>query len=108
MDTNEHTKAETSDDVGGRLERLVMRPAYKKMAILTLTPEAIRELLQLPENAVFVEQHIPFDQPGVMEIKVEGVGWDTPEGCVIQKAEAATVTRNEVGELEIDWRLPGA
>jgi len=78
----------------------------KKMAIITLTPEALRELLQLPDGLTFIEARIPFYTPGVMEVKVEGAGFDTPEGGAIYKSEPAIVTRKEDGTLDIDWRLP--
>ena len=78
----------------------------KRMAVLTLTSEALREILQLPDNTIMVEARIPFLTPGVMEIKVEGAGWLTPECAAIMVAEPAIVTRLENGALDIDWRIP--
>ena len=77
-----------------------------KRAIITLTPQALRDLLQLPKEAVFEEVRIPFSRPGVLEVKLSGVGWETPEGCSITKANAGVVTTREDGSFEIDWRLP--
>jgi hypothetical protein len=77
-----------------------------KKAILTLTPEAIREIIQIPEGSQLAGMYIPFDRPGVVHLKVEGAGWETPEGSPIQYAEGATATRDENGVLSIDWKLP--
>ena len=77
-----------------------------QMAILILTPQALRDLLCLPNGMTFIEARSPFDTPGVMEIKVEGAGWETPEGASIQRADAAIVTKRENGTLDIDWRVP--
>ena len=78
----------------------------KRMAIITITPEGLRKLLNLPDNMTFVEARIPFDQPGVMEIKVEGAGWETPEGAMIAKAPPAIMATKEDGTLDIDWNVP--
>ena len=78
-----------------------------KRAIITIAPEAVRQILKLPEGAIFEEMRIPFGQPGVIEVKVSGVGWETPEGSHICMTEAATVEVGEDGEvINIDWKLP--
>jgi hypothetical protein len=76
------------------------------MAILKVTPEAIRELLRLPADATVVGMQVPFDNPGIMEIKVEGAGWDTPEGGLIKRAEDVMVTKQDNGAINIDWGFP--
>lgn len=77
----------------------------KKMAILTLTPEAIRELLHLPDGSTLIALTIPFETPGVMKIKIEGAGWDNPEGQPIRHANAARAAKDDNGNIVIDWRL---
>ena len=108
--SDEKKPESNNDEIGerpsGHLQCGVMHEAPKRMAILRLTPEAIRDLLHLPDKATLIEMRIPFDAPGTMEVKVEGVGWEAPEGSVIAFAEAAIVTRDENGVIDIDWRLP--
>jgi len=78
----------------------------KKMAILTLTPDALKDILQLPDDMTFIEVRIPFDRPGTMEIKVEGVGWNTVKGGHIQRANPVIVTKLGDGTLDVDWGIP--
>jgi len=77
----------------------------KKMAILALTPEAVRQIMGLPDGVTLIELKVPFYQPGVVELKIEGAGWDTNEGAAIVQAPAATVMKTDDG-LIIDWGLP--
>lgn len=78
----------------------------KKMAILEATPELLRELLHLPPGATLVSLCVPFDQPGVLQLKIEGAGWDTPEGSRIQQAPPGEAVRLDNGQLQVDWKLP--
>ena len=79
----------------------------KRMAILTLTPEDIIKLLQLPNGATLIELSIPFEEPGVMRIKIEGAGWEIPKGTVIPRTPPAQLTSNHLdGTYNIDWGLP--
>lgn len=78
----------------------------KKMAVLTVVPEVLRELLHLPPGTQLVDVRVPFKQPGVLELKIEGAGWDTPEGSVIMHAPAAEITRDELAGFIVDWKLP--
>lgn len=81
-------------------------PPCKKMAIITITPEAIRELLFLPEGATLISLETPFDTPGILRLKIEGAGWDTPEGASIQYASDAVASRDENGVISVNWNLP--
>lgn len=83
----------------------------KKMAILTVTPEAFRGLLQLPESVEVVGVEVAQGYRGVLRIVIEGAGWDTREGEAISPTGAATITNrhDETGAIvsrSIDWHLP--
>ena len=78
----------------------------KKMAILQVTPEVIRELLHLPDGAVLTDLRVPFHMPGVLELKIEGAGWNTPEAGALCVADPCTVVRGDDGSISVDWNLP--
>ena len=78
----------------------------RKMAILRVTPEALRELLYLPDGAILDDVDVPFNAPGTLLLKVSGAGWDTPEGGAIVTANSATTDRNPDGSLTVNWHLP--
>lgn len=83
----------------------------KKMAILRMTPEALRNALQLPDGCEVVRVELEAGMRGVLRLMLEGAGWDTPEGGPVELAPHAIVTetRGPDGELltrTIDWRLP--
>lgn len=73
----------------------------KKMAILVASPEVITHLLQLPEGARLIGLQVPFDNPGILELKIEGRGWDTQEGSMITKAPIGKIV-----DGIIDWNIP--
>lgn len=78
----------------------------KKMAVLTVVPEVLRELLCLPPGTTLVDMQVPFERPGVLELKIEGSGWDTPEGSVIMRAPAAEIIKEGSSRIAVDWKLP--
>jgi hypothetical protein len=83
----------------------------KKMAILTLTPEALREFLELPEGAEVVRVELEYGYRGVLKLVIEGAGWDTPEGGPIRPSLTAIVTRHFAEDgaqlsRSINWGLP--
>ena len=85
--------------------------SVKKMAILTVTPEALRAMLQLPDGVELVRVEMSQGQRGVLKLMIEGAGWDTPEGGYVQFTETAIITerRGPEGELlkrTINWNLP--
>lgn len=73
----------------------------KKMAILIASPGVVRHLLQLPEDVTLIDLKVPFENPGILELKIEGAGWDTPEGSMIVKAPIGKVV-----DGIIDWNIP--
>lgn len=85
-----------------------MTAPAKKMAILQVTPEALRELLHLPDAAIVVEVRTNWDSRGVLEVKIEGAGWLTSEGSAVQKAEMVTIDTVTFygGSIPVNWNLP--
>ena len=79
---------------------------HKKMAILVAPLDVIRQLLFLPPGSQLIDLRVPFDNPGTLELKIEGAGWYTAEGCVITRVPNATVTMDENGAVKVDWNLP--
>lgn len=88
--------------------------SVKRMAILTVTPEALRQLLQLPNGVELVRVEMAQGQRGALRLMIEGAGWPTPEGGYVQPAQIATVHTSyhfaEDGQNirldKIDWNLP--
>jgi hypothetical protein len=76
-----------------------------KMAVLTVSPELLIELLHIPPEAKVLDIRVPFSNPGVLELKVEGVGWETPNGAAIMFAPPAEITQSGCA-IEIDWKVP--
>jgi len=68
-----------------------------KMAILCIHPAIFRELLQLPDDAVIRNIHVPHDRYGVLEVTIEGAGWETAEGQVLMS------TTGQIVDNKIDW-----
>lgn len=89
-----------------------MTVAIKKMAILRLTPEAMRCLMQLPEGVEVVRVELEPGSRGVLQLMIEGAGWDTPEGNAVMPARPAIVTQHfdkdgALASSTIDWGIPG-
>lgn len=75
-----------------------------RLAILNITPEALTGLLQLPEGAEVVDVVADGARRGVLQVKIQGAGWETELGSQIQHT-TGTVTRD--GErITIDWGFP--
>lgn len=72
----------------------------KNMAILTVTPEAFRHLLQLPDDVEVVRVEMAPGQRGTLHAMVEGIGWPTPEGGQVYATYGRTV------DGRIDWGFP--
>lgn len=79
-------------------------------AILLATPEALQELLQLPEGAYIDSVYSPHDRPGTLELRIRGAGWPCELGQSIPRTTATvTLRRDDEGrELArvVDWGLP--
>lgn len=72
----------------------------KNMAILTVTPEAFRHLLQLPDDVEVVRVEMAPGQRGTLHVMVEGVGWPTGEGGHV------CPTIGVMLDGRIDWGFP--
>ena len=82
------------------------------MAILRLTPQAVRQLLQLPDEVDVIRVEVPQNHRSGLDVVIEGAGWPTPEGGLIQSTHG-TVTQGVDAEgklirYEIDWGLPAS
>jgi hypothetical protein len=83
--------------------------AVKKMAILRVTAEAVRDLLQLPAGVEVLRVEVAPGVRGCLNVVIEGAGWDTPEGGLIVPTYGTVHTKcDEVGYVshKIDWRFP--
>jgi hypothetical protein len=85
---------------------------HRLAAILLCTPEALQELLQLPDGAYIDSVYSPLDKPGTLELRIRGAGWPCELGQLIPRT-TATVTRTlDAGGLEtartVDWGLPSS
>lgn len=77
----------------------------KRMAILEIHPQAFRDLLQLPEGAEISDLRLNIDRRGVLEVKIDGAGWEVREGECLMRT-TGTVTTEENGRRCIDWGMP--
>ena len=77
----------------------------KRMAILEIHPQAFRDLLQLPEGAEISDLRLNIDRRGVLEVKIDGAGWEVREGECLMRT-TGTVTTDENGRRCIDWGMP--
>ena len=68
----------------------------KRMAILEIHPQAFRDLLQLPEGAEISDLRLNIDRRGVLEVKIDGAGWEVREGECLMRT-TGTVTTDENG-----------
>jgi len=73
-----------------------------KMAILQVTPDFVRRLLQLPDGTIITGVRESFLRPGVLEVKIEGAGWEVSEGDIITIAPPGVFNSDGL----IDWHLP--
>lgn len=78
----------------------------KLMAILVIDPFVLRKLLHLPDGVEIIDFCVPFNRRGVLEMKVEGVGWPISEGMEIARTFVGSITDLENGKFKIDWDLP--
>ena len=82
----------------------------KKQAILEIAPHLLRELFCLPPGAEIIDLRVAIDRRGMLEVKIDGAGWLTPEGAMIKRT-TGMVTRafDEEGKVtrrSIEWGFP--
>jgi len=80
--------------------------SHRLMAILEFDTGMLRELLQLPETAEIVDARTEFGVRGRLQIKIEGAGYPTVEGCQIPTVTCIIgVRRGEDGGIEVNPTL---
>ena len=84
--------------------------SHRRMAILEFSLGAIREALQLPEEAEILGAEVVFGQRDRLRLKIEGAGWPTQEGYFLRPT-TAVVTRRQLADgmelmPEITWNFP--
>lgn len=82
----------------------------KKMAILTVSPELLRSALCLPDGCEVVRVQMAQGYRGVIELVIDGAGWDTREGSAIMPARigigcTAYADNGKILSHSIDWGL---
>jgi hypothetical protein len=82
-----------------------------KKAIVSVTSDFLIKALQLPDNAILSGIQCNFYQHGIIELSLEGVGWEVEEGEKIQYAHTASCCTlydpitSDADKVEIDWHL---
>jgi hypothetical protein len=77
----------------------------KKAAIIRVTAECLREILQLPPEAEIVRIDLD-DTRGELRIVLHGAGWETAQGEKIKESPAATISDSwSAPRRTIDWKL---
>lgn len=83
-----------------------------RAAILVATPEALAELLQLPEGSHLDAVWAPHDQPGVLHLRIRGAGHPFRLGQhlvhTVGRVTRQATTDGQPGPMVIDWGLPQA
>jgi hypothetical protein len=81
-------------------------------AILLATPEALQELLQLPQGAYIDSVYSPHDRPGTLELRIRGAGWPCNLGQSIPRTTATVTLQRDAEGRElarvVDWGLPSS
>jgi hypothetical protein len=79
----------------------------QRAAILELSLGILRDLLHLPDGAEIISVYAPIDQRGTIEVRIEGAGWPTDWGAVIQRTKGIVHQRPDGdGIATIDWQMP--
>jgi hypothetical protein len=76
-------------------------------ALVVVRPEILAELLQLPPGCHIDAATAPYDQPGVLHLRVRGAGYQTKAGWLLPQV-TGNVTRRGGEELNpvINWSFP--
>ena len=78
------------------------------MAVLRLSPQALRDILQLPDCCEVVRVETVQGVRGLVHVVVEGAGEDVEEGYPLPPAQTGIISidRNDAGgitRLTVDW-----
>jgi hypothetical protein len=81
-----------------------------KACIVEFSPEVLRALLKLPEGALITSVEQPTDRVGVLRMRVEGIGWDVPEGGCIPSTRplirSVTLDDGRTFVESVEWGTP--
>jgi hypothetical protein len=78
-----------------------------RAAILLVTPEALRTLLQLPPGTYVDSVNVPHNEPGRFEVRIRGAGWLTPLGGIIPYTTGRiSMQHTDQPVPVINWGLP--
>lgn len=78
----------------------------KRMAILRVTPDILREVLNLPEHAVVTQVEGHFEKPGTVDVMVKGIGWEMLEWECVMRANPPEKVYKDCGHFGLLWDLP--
>lgn len=67
--------------------------SHRLMAVLEFDAGQLRELLQLPETAEIVDARMDFSRRGRIQLKIEGAGFPTQEGHLLNICTAILTTQ---------------
>lgn len=76
-------------------------------ALVVVSPEMLAEFLQLPPGCYIDAATAPYDQPGVLHLRVRGAGYPTKAGWLLTHV-TGNVTRRGDGRPNpvIEWSFP--
>lgn len=81
----------------------------RQVALFEIQPEALRAMLGLPDGVIITGVREPIDKLGVLQVRVEGMGWWHREGNLLP-ATWPIVKMRPAGQgeqvPEVDWRCP--
>lgn len=76
-------------------------------ALVVVTPEILAELLQLPPGCYIDAATAPYNQPGVLHLRVRGAGYPTRAGGLLGHVNGKVTKRgNEGPNPVIEWSFP--
>lgn len=80
-----------------------------QVAIFEIQPDMLRAMLGLPEGTVISGVREPIDKLGVLQLRVEGMGWSHREGTMIPMTCPVVTMRPATPDdlvPQVDWRCP--
>lgn len=82
-----------------------------RACILIVSPEMLSEFLQLPAGCEIDAAVAPYDQPGVLHLRVRGAGWPTKAGMLLPQVRGTVKHLYADGapmRPVIEWAFPEA
>lgn len=76
-------------------------------ALVVVSPEILAELLQLPTGCYIDAATAPYNQPGVLHLRVRGAGYPTKAGGLLPHVTGNIIRRRNGGPNPvIEWSFP--